>query len=336
MNREQWLAERNHAVGASEVGAIIDLYYPPNAEKGEELIETRFNAFDVFLRKTGRSLDEPPSRAMEWGNIVEDAIAKEYALRTGHGLQRCQFVRFQHPQFPLSGTPDYLITDEPGGLECKNVGQWSALRIADGQIPHCFRFQCQAYLMVKPEREWWDVACCLHGNPVDPVRVLPNPNLQGVIAECVSRFWKDHVEADKAPVCDHLIPTHDQVKRLYVRGTGPSITATPEIEDQMCVYMDWKKQEKALKDGLEKSRVAIELFMAENTACVGNRCEATWKNNKDADHFDDQGYISALETKLYDEFGVVADDLRRIRTQFQTVTAGARVLRVKEIKTNGK
>jgi predicted phage-related endonuclease len=332
LTREKWLEERNKAIGCSEIGAILDFYYPPNLSKGEEVIEPRFNAMDVWLRKTGRAEHKEPSRAMEWGNIVEDAIAQEYALRTKHGLQRCQFVQFKHPDAPLRGTPDYLLTDVPGGLECKNIGQWSTFSVEDGKVEHAFRVQCNGYLMVVPDREWWDVAACLRGSPADPVRILPNPNLQDTILDSVSRFWREYVIADKPPVCDQVMPSHDQVKRIYVRGTEESITATPEIEDLMSQYMDYKKQEKLVKDGLERTRVPLELFMGVNKLCVGSRTEASWTNNKDSEKFDDAAYISALETKLYDDFGVSMDDLRRIRAQHTQITAGARVLRVKERK----
>ena len=78
MNQEQrieWLKERKTYIGGSDIGCILGL--------------SRFKTpLDIFLDKTTDRVDESMSEAAYWGRMFEDIVAKEYAKRTGHEIDR--------------------------------------------------------------------------------------------------------------------------------------------------------------------------------------------------------------------------------------------------------
>ncbi len=69
-NKEQWLKERKTYIGGSDLGSIAGV----NKYK---------SALDVYLDKTGDSIEEITNEKCYWGNRLESVVADEYAKRTG-------------------------------------------------------------------------------------------------------------------------------------------------------------------------------------------------------------------------------------------------------------
>ena len=121
LSREQWLEQRRHHIGASEVAAIIGV--SPFAD-----------ALSVWDSKVnGQKEQADAADYLEFGRDMEEPIAKLYAKRSGRQVDNLGETTLQmHPYFPwLGATLDRRIEgcektpapdNGPGALEIKNVG----------------------------------------------------------------------------------------------------------------------------------------------------------------------------------------------------------------------
>lgn len=71
MARIDWLLDRRKGIGGSDVAAIMGL----NKWK---------SAYQIWLEKTEQvGLSESDSEPAYWGTVLEEVVAKEFAVRTG-------------------------------------------------------------------------------------------------------------------------------------------------------------------------------------------------------------------------------------------------------------
>ncbi|HQV23796.1 MAG TPA: YqaJ viral recombinase family protein, partial [Agitococcus sp.] len=86
--RIDWLKGRQTGIGGSEIAAIVGLnqYRTP---------------MQVWESKVNPVQDEETSQPAYWGTVLEDVVAKEYALRTGNKVQRLT-KQMRHPDFDFA------------------------------------------------------------------------------------------------------------------------------------------------------------------------------------------------------------------------------------------
>ncbi len=68
-------ADRLTGIGGSDLAAILGL-------------SKWRSPYQVWLEKTGRSQPDLSTLPMRWGTYAEEFVAREYAERTGRGVQR--------------------------------------------------------------------------------------------------------------------------------------------------------------------------------------------------------------------------------------------------------
>lgn len=334
--REEWLAVRMTGIGSSDVSAIMDFYYP-----ADERLDQRHTALDVYLDKIGRSVPREETEEMFWGNKLEPVIGEVYAERTGRRVVHMRNKILRHPEHPvILASPDFLIEGEPRGLECKSVGYWPGREWTDSHVPPQYWMQCQ-HCLIQPGFEAWDLVPLIAGQKFILNTVSPDEKIQAVMIECCERFWREHVEKRIPPICDHLPPNREQVKRLYPFGVESEIGATEEIENKIGEHLTLKKQAKELDENLEAVENKIKLFMGENGICRGSRFSATWKSSNGHASID----WEAVARQLYEELSVATDyhhgrglqmnTLEYYKQKHTEVRPGARRFLSKESK-NGK
>jgi putative phage-type endonuclease len=74
MTRDEWLAARRTGIGGSDIAAILGL-------------SPWRTPLDVYRDKVDGA-EQPETEAMRWGRLLEDVIAREYAVRAGVRIQR--------------------------------------------------------------------------------------------------------------------------------------------------------------------------------------------------------------------------------------------------------
>jgi putative phage-type endonuclease len=264
--REAWLAARKGGIGASESAALFGL----------SPFQSRFS---LWMVKSGRLPDwEPEGDAAErlrWGQLLEEPIAKEHALRTGRNIWRfSNYCIAQDPHLPcMFATPDGFIIEAPdrraqglseeGTLQIKNTANvfdpdgWSA------GVPQYVQCQVQHELAVTG-RDYATVATLAMGNKL---MVWDIPRSEDFIAELriqVELFWES-VLANREPDPDGHPRTLDAIKRLHPKDNGCVVNLPPGA---LVAFEKWRSAKEAGKaaERLEKEAEAhLKSWMGPNT-----------------------------------------------------------------------
>lgn len=217
MNRDQWLMERKSGVGGSDVAPILGL-------------SPFKTSFEVWLEKTNADVQQSPLDELEriqFGRLMEDIIAREYARREGVKVRR-RHELVRNPRYPwMIASPDRLIEGKRCGLECKNVDAM-AFRLGDwgepgtDQAPDEYVLQCQHYMIVL-DYPVWHLAACVGGNRLVTFVIERDAELAEMLIEAEHAFWQC-VEARREPAIDYEHPTTEGVLRRLYSGTNGETT----------------------------------------------------------------------------------------------------------------
>lgn len=240
MDREVFLARRKAGIGGSDVAAILG-------------ISPWRTPLDVYLDKTGRAVEVPPTEAMRLGTELEDYVARRYAEQTGATVLRHEEQMMVghctgNIDRYVASDPDDSIASARVGLECKTS---SGNRIWD-EVPVYYVTQVQHYMGLLPQIERFDVAV-LFLSPRKEFRIYPvqrdDETIEKQTAYC-NQWWEDHIIKDIPPEpsntaeCVRLYakPQHEE-KRLTLQGYSACVELK-EIKTQIAAL---EKREDELK-----------------------------------------------------------------------------------------
>lgn len=258
--------DRTKGIGGSDAAAILGLspWRSPH---------------DVWLEKTGRAEPQRETERMRWGTLLEDAVAREYAERTGARISRSRKT-LRHPQhaFLVAHIDRWSVRDGRRGiLEVKTTArksdQWGTPG-TDG-IPPYYAAQVLHYLGVTGA-PWSDVAVLfLDRMEMEVYRVPRDEEAIRLIRETEIAFWRDHVETDTPPPPS---PSEDLARRWPRETPGKTVEADAEMreifEDLLVIRREIARLEAAEQD----LRKRIELVMGDAEALtIDGRPVATWK-----------------------------------------------------------
>lgn len=260
MNREQWLEERTTGVGGSDAAAALGL-------------SQYKTTYELWLEKTkqigAEDLDEV--ERIQFGRIMEDIIAREYARRNNVKVRRRnQIVR--HAKYPwMLANVDRLIDGVRRGLECKNVdamafrmGSWG--EPGTDQVPEEYLLQCQHYMAVLDYPEW-HLAACVGGNRLEMFVIQRDAELEEMIIDGEHEFWQ-RVEKHDAPEPDYAhATTLKLLQRIYPGTDGSEIELDPNLDHWHRVKQD---ADRIVSEYEDVSKVAkAHLMRAMGNAAIG-------------------------------------------------------------------
>lgn len=197
ISREEWLNLRRTGLGGSDISAIMGFnkYKTP---------------LDVFYEKTTDVVDDSMSEAAYWGIRLEQEVAREFAERTGHKVQRVNKM-LRHPeQSWMCGNIDRGIVDPEisgvvrwkdgrlttsRGLECKTANQFLDSEWGEemtDQVPDAYVCQCQWYMGVTGCTEWY-LAVLIGGQKFKVYLIKRDDVFIDLLMKAGHAFWHDHV-----------------------------------------------------------------------------------------------------------------------------------------------
>ena len=83
MSRNDWLEHRRHGIGGSDAAVIMG-------------VSPWKSLMDLWLEKTGQYVEDIDSESMYWGRVLEDVIAKEFAIRNNTAENTIQHLDYPH------------------------------------------------------------------------------------------------------------------------------------------------------------------------------------------------------------------------------------------------
>lgn len=263
----EWFAARREGITATDLPRILGL--------------SRYgNALSVWLDKRGE-LEDQASEAARWGQILEEPVAVEWALRADVECTRVGVLRNAAEPW-MRASLDRLVTgcldDGRCGLEVKTRSAFVSGRWSD-DVPDDVLAQTQWQLMVTglPHMH---VACLLGGQRLVDYQVDPDEDLQALLMDEASRVWR-HVLDGTPPKVDPDALLAQLLDQLYKHREGTRQVDASIAEWRLSELENAAWAEKQAKEQRQVARAAlIELLGDGETALIGDQVAYTYTANK--------------------------------------------------------
>jgi putative phage-type endonuclease len=239
-DREAWLAERKHGLGASDWPVVLGL--------------TKKTPFALWAEKCDLLPAEDLAasiEAVDWGLRLQGPILQGFADRTGRHVEEGHpFAIVRHEQYPflfasLDGTqqcPDR----GPGVVEAKNVGSYLADEWANDQTPLKFVVQVQAQ-QICADLDWGSVVGLLGGNRLLYRDFERDDSFLEAAIPHLEAFWHC-VETRTPPPVDGTEFTRKVLGALHPEDNGMTIELGDEAIEWADKLEQAKQESNALKD----------------------------------------------------------------------------------------
>lgn len=269
--REEWLALRQRAVGASEVAALFGAQQP-----------YAMSHYTLWQAKSGRiPAPDAAGNRPRWGLLLEEAIMAGAAESNGwEHYRRCGYV--YHPAVEGMGcSPDFLLLDGPAGtpiaaVEAKNA-DWIIHKRQWGEEPPLHILLQAQHQMACTGLSICHVVALVGGNDL---RIYPIEHRPTVIAEIerrVAAFW-DSIREGKEPPIDGSESTAAAVAALYPHDDGEPLdmssdNALPDLCANLLTASALRRQYEAAEREA-KTNILAKLRTARAALCNGYRISA--------------------------------------------------------------
>lgn len=273
-SHDEWLAEREKGIGASEVAAILGL-------------SPWDTPFSLWLKKTHQAEPEPENFAMRRGHYLEDAVVQWWQDETGEKVIKASAadIIYVHPDYDfMRATPDRIVRGRKKMLEVKSTAGYMGEEIPDYYLAQCIY---QMYVTGIHEEELIYIQGDL---TFGRFNVQYDAEFAEFIAQKVKEFWNDSVIGGKEP---DLISVSD----FTIKGSDPGTTieADDEAYAQLLSLRTLNKDLNTKEADAEALKDSIKLYMGQNESIsFDGRVLATWKTGA-------RGRTFRLKDKLIDE-----------------------------------
>lgn len=278
MSREDWLAERKHSLGGSDMGAILGLnqYRSP---------------YSVWAEKLGKIPDEPDNEAMRVGRDLEAYVIERFCEASGKKCHRINAI-LRNSAFPfIHANVDRVVSGERSGVEAKTASALNERSFTGGEFPASYYAQCVTYLAVTEYQRWY-LAVLVLGREFKVYQMTRIPDdicpewcessvyvsdeEIAALITAAEEFWA-HVEKQTPPPVDGSEATKNALSAIY--SEPQEIRIDLSAMDQVLVeYLRLKAQEKELKLRMEDAANRIRAYMGDASS---GKCDAgtvSWKN----------------------------------------------------------
>lgn len=258
------LLDRRTFIGGSDAPVIIGL----SAWK---------SPYELYLEKTGQAPQPDLSEVerVQWGILLEDVVAKEFARRQGVKIQRVN-KRQVSKKYPwMVAQIDRRIIGG-GILEVKttDISQSTQWGLEDTEeIPPTYYVQVQHQLMVT-EQEFAQVAVLIGGNRMKIYTIKRNDEYIALLAEAEKVFWY-RVQTRTPP--EPIDP--DEAALRWASTKSAPVEGTPIHGALAAEYLAINNQIKELEARQDAIKLELQNVLQDigDTLTVGGKPVATWK-----------------------------------------------------------
>lgn len=279
LTREQWLKLRTKGIGGSDAAAVSGM----NPWKSKVA---------VYLEKTGQIEQPEAGEAAEWGQLLEDVVARKFAEKVGLKIQRSNKL-YRHPEHSfMLGNIDRLITDSnkrKGILEVKTTNAFNREDWIDAgnkseeadRIPDHYAIQLQHYLAVLG-LDYGFFAVLIGGNTFRYKYVERDETIIKYLIELEGRFWNDHVLKGIPPMVDGSDASMDLLNYLYPTSRPESsVHLGADAESIIHDLYEAQQEVKSAETRLDACKNQIKAMMQDaETAYFNGEKVFTWKSSE--------------------------------------------------------
>lgn len=257
--QETFAESRRHGIGGSDMAAILGL------SPYKQAIDVFYEKRPDLAAREGYQDIVVGGDAVDFGHLVEPAVAKLYEKRTGKKVRQQHQTQEHRDYSYLRANIDRRVTGEKRGLEIKTVnwrladrwGESGSDEIADYYLP-----QVHHYMLVM---DWpmWDVAALIGGaSDFRIYTVERDKEWDQMIIAAAADFW-DGVERGIAPPIDWEKDNAPEViKRVYTNIEGERQLSERALE------LHWALQQ--ISEHRKNYQIAERVLKDELQARIGN------------------------------------------------------------------
>lgn len=269
MGRLEWLRLRQKGIGGSDAASIMGM----NRWK---------SPVDIWLSKTveidAAGLEEQ-SEVAYWGNVLEDVVAKEFALRTGLKVRKRNAV-LQHDEHDfILANIDREIVGKKIGLECKTASAYKKEEWKDNEIPAEYIIQCQHYMAVTGYDAWY-IACLVGGNTFIYKLIERDDEFIEMLMKSEVEFWNSYVVPNIMPPVDGSESSSIALDTLYPTAEkGSEITLSAHENELLIERRSLVAMKEQCDDRIKEIDNQIKAAMGESESAVGANFAVKWSNS---------------------------------------------------------
>jgi putative phage-type endonuclease len=313
---EAFLEERKTMLGGTDLAAIL----------GFSPWKT---AWDVAAEKKGIIPPTEASERMQWGTLLEDPIAKEYARRTGQRIRRVNEA-MRHRTLPfLGGHPDRLVVGRRKGVEVKTVDrgarEWSEPGMPM-KVPKAYYVQVQHYLAVTGYEEW-DLVPLFGLRAMRIYTIEPNDRVMRSLLERGQDFWERYCIGPDLPPIEPSEAAKAYLREQYPTHDNTLLIANEQLAETIAKWREAKSKREAYEKEEEKFKISIQAAIGSASGVRSGGLVVTWRKDRDS-----IAEITDWEAIVRDLNVPIAADLIIKHTRTEVTRQGARKLLVKEVK----
>lgn len=201
--RMAWLIARQKGITATDIVKIVGL-------------SAYGNALDTYIDKRCVAIDEPASEAAEWGQILEEPVARKWAEMHHARVRRVGLLRHRKHRHHLASC-DRLVSGWNSPLEVKTKSAFVADKWTDGP-PDPVIAQTQWQLHVTGCQRA-HVAALVGGQRLESFVVERDQDLIDYLVSEADRVWAA-VRAGQPPQVDPWMLTGESLDRLHPNRAG--------------------------------------------------------------------------------------------------------------------
>lgn len=279
MSREQWLEERRHSLGGSDVGAILGL--------------NRWRSpYSVWADKMGLLPDEPDTESMRIGRDLEPYALSRFREASGLSTRHVNAI-IRNSDYPhLHANVDSMIVGMSAGVEAKTASALNTRLFNGNEFPGSYYAQCVTYIAVTDSKRWY-LAVLIMGRefkiyqltriPDDPCPdwcessvFVPQEELDALKAQAAA-FW-EMVENETPPPVDGTQSTTEAVDTMYSGWDDDLEIDLEPVRDEVAGLIAVNDRIKALKEVAEAYKNVIKDRMRTASRGSSPLATVTWRN----------------------------------------------------------
>ena len=245
-NTANWYGLRRRGITATDLPKILGL-----SQYG--------NALSVWHDKLGQLPADDLSEAGQWGHLLEDVVAQEWARRNDRTVSRVGVLQSLVEPWQLASC-DRLIDGRNAALEVKTRSAYVAGKWRD-DIPDDVLAQVAWQRMVG-QFDYVDVACLIGGQQLVSYRYEQDSELEDYLSATADRVWMG-VKTGEPPPVDMDSVLIKLLDRLYPDRSGVKEIGHIEAASLLLAYSDAAGMEKVAKEAKASAKAMILAVMGD-------------------------------------------------------------------------
>ena len=238
-----WHAARATGIGGSDIAAIM----------GESSWKS---PYDIWMAKTGQiassGAEMPQSEAARWGNVLEDAIAYEWARREGKQIVKIPVsLKSDTHEYMHANIDGFVLSDDgrtvEGILEIKTTSAYNNDAWEIGPLPYYYICQATWYTMITGLPAF-DIVCLVGGQKLYSYHIPKDPELCERMTKAAEEFWNVNVKELKEPKATAVDIARMQAEEVSTApDEEPLIDNSDETNNIVVAYIELRDKISALE-----------------------------------------------------------------------------------------